>query len=342
MVLGTIIFALHRRTNVEIVAVGLTSAPAADQSPLAPTMTGEPGAARTARTVASKDQFGPRRDRGPVSASSALAGIDVPRSKATTEPGPPQMAEVSQHKEQAAEKVSPTVGKGDVDTPIVSIAERGQVPESDDRTARGKGNWGDVVDPDRDSKFELEPRESRARIVVPGRTHILSAEIGRMNAPRILREVEGDFDVSVRVAGTSHPGGKATTTHYPPYHGAGLLIWQDHENYVRLEIAADLQHGKVRPYANFEYRKDGALAMSSGIINTDGSNHLRLKRRGAEIYASFGPDGLRWTSFSPLTADLKERLSVGVAAINSSTRPLSAEFEGLDVIERDEPIKRHR
>ena len=112
-----------------------------------------------------------------------------------------------------------------------------------------------------------------------------------MNAPRILRDIKGDFDLSVRVAGTSHPGGKATTTVYSPYHGAGLLIWQDEENYVRLEIAADLQHGKARPYVNFEYRKEGALAVSSGIMNTDGSNHLRLKRRGDEIYASFGPDG---------------------------------------------------
>ena len=180
--------------------------------------------------------------------------------------------------------------------------------------------------------------KTRLRIIVPGKTHILSAEIGRVNAPRILRDIKGDFDVSVRVAGTSHPAGKATTTVYPPYHGAGLLIWQDQENYVRLEIAADLQHGKARPYVNFEYRKDGALAASSGIKNTDGSNHLRLKRRGAEIYASFGPDGVRWTSFSPLTAKLKDRLNVGVAAINSSTKPLTAEFEGFDVLEREEPI----
>jgi hypothetical protein len=31
---------------------------------------------------------------------------------------------------------------------------------------------------------------------------------------------------------------------YAPYHGAGLVIWQNPENYVRLEIAAGIQHGK--------------------------------------------------------------------------------------------------
>ncbi len=229
-----------------------------------------------------------------------------------------------------------------IDTPPASIADQGRAPEGHDRTGREKGNWGDAVDPDGDCKFELEPRENRVRIIVPGKTHILSAEIGYVNAPRILRDIEGDFDVSVRVAGTGHPGGKTTTNVYSPYHGAGLLIWQDQENYVRLEIAADLQHGKARPYVNFEHRKDGALATSSGIVNTDGSNHLRLRRRGAEIYASFSPDGVRWTSFSPITAHLQERLNVGVVAINSSTKPLTAEFEGFDVLEREEPVKRHR
>ena len=156
------------------------------------------------------------------------------------------MADVSQHKEQPAEKVAPTVGKASNDTPAAGVADQGLALEGNDRSAREKRTWGDAVDPDRDCKFELEPREDKVRIIVPGQTHILSAEIGRMNAPRILREIEGDFDVSVRVAGTSHPAGKATTTLYSPYHGAGLLIWQDQENYVRLEIAADLQHGKAR------------------------------------------------------------------------------------------------
>ena len=137
----------------------------------------------------------------------------------------------------------------------------------------------------------------------------------------------------MRVTGTGNPGGKPTTTLYPPYHGAGLLVWQDAENYIRLEIAADLQHRKARPYVNFEYRKDGTLATSSGIVNPEGSSHLRLRRRGDEICASFGPDGLHWTSFSPLFVELNDRLKVGVSAISSSTKLLTAEFEGLEALE---------
>ncbi len=71
---------------------------------------------------------------------------------------------------------------------------------SDLTELREKGNWGDAVDPDRDCIFELDRRENKVRISVPGKTHILSAEIGRVNAPRILRDTKGEFDVSVQFA----------------------------------------------------------------------------------------------------------------------------------------------
>ena len=298
-------------------------------------MTPKPETARTAQPVASPDQLSPPVDPGAVSEPSPLDRSRRTAFQSRDRTWSTSRARRFPNTKSSRPSKSPRVWeRSGNDRPTVSVADQGRAPEGLARTAREKGTWGDAVDPDGDCKFELEPREDKVRIIVPGKTHILSAEIGRVNAPRILRDIKGDFDVSVRVAGTSHPGGKATTTVYPPYHGAGLLIWQDQENYVRLEIAADLQHGKARPYVNFEYRKDGALAASSGIMNTDGSNHLRLKRRGDEIYASFGPDGVRWTSFSPLTAKLNDRLKVGVSAINSSTKPLTAEFEGLEALER--------
>ena len=219
------------------------------------------------------------------------------------------------------------------DLPAQTTRSEKASAEEPTQASRQKVDWGDFVDPDGDCQLELDQRDGRLRIVTPGKTHILSAEIGYLNAPRLLRDIKGDFDVTVRVAGTSHPGGKPTTTNYPPFHGAGILVWQDEANYVRLEIAADVQHAKPRPYVNFEYRKEGALAVSSGLKNSDGSNYLRLKRRGDEIVASFGPDGLRWTSFPPLFAKLNDRLNVGVLAINTATKPLTAELEGFELSE---------
>ncbi len=167
-----------------------------------------------------------------------------------------------------------------------------------------------------------------------GESHVLSAELDRLNAPRLFKGARGDFDARVVVTGVLHPAGRSTIAEYPaPFHGGGILLWQDEENYIRLEIAADVQHGKSRPYANFEYRKDGALALSQGLKISDNSSHLRLKRRADTIYAAFGPDGLRWTSFPPLVTKLKNRVQVGIAAINTSSKPLNAEFEKFVISE---------
>ena len=122
-----------------------------------------------------------------------------------------------------------------------------------------RNDWGKPIDPDGDCMFEIDEDNNRIRIAIPGTPHVLSAELGRGNAPRLLRPAGGNFDVSVSVGGVFHPSGRATTKEYAPYHGAGILVWQDDRNYVRLEIATDIRRGKVRSYANFELRREAHL-----------------------------------------------------------------------------------
>jgi hypothetical protein len=202
--------------------------------------------------------------------------------------------------------------------------------------ARKPADWGAVIDPDGDCQVVPDATANRVTILVPGTAHLLSAEIGGMNAPRILHGITGEFEVRVRATGTGHPGGEATTIQYNPYHGAGILIWQDPENYVRLEIAADLRKGKVFPYANFELREAGRLALTRGYKIQDGSSDLRLERRGDEIHGAVSADGRHWTPLPPLVAHLKDRVQVGVVAVNSASKPLKAGFEGFQVTGRPE------
>ena len=197
--------------------------------------------------------------------------------------------------------------------------------------AQKPADWGEVIDPDGDCRMLPDAIMNRITILVPGTLHLLSAEIGGMNAPRILHDITGDFEVRVRVTGTSHPGGKATTTQYNAYHGAGILLWQDPENYVRLEIAADLRKGKVFPYANFELRQAGRLAVTQGFKIQDGSSYLRLERRGDEIHGAVSSDGNHWTLLPPMIAHLEDRVKVGVVVVNSASKTLKAGFEELQV-----------
>ena len=150
--------------------------------------------------------------------------------------------------------------------------------------------WSDIVDPDSDCKIEHDPASNLVSIHVPGTPHVLSAEIGRLNAPRPPRGARR-FRGAHAGHGVFHPSGRATMPKYAPYHGAGVVVWQDERNYLRLEIAADVQKGKVRPYVNYEFRRDGGLAVSRGTKIEDGATNLRLERRGDEFFAAFAAFG---------------------------------------------------
>ena len=246
---------------------------------------------------------------------------------ATAPPGPPKppadaKPERNERLRAAAPDVDPPRQEGPLKPAMREAAKR----------IEGLSDRSRIIDPVGDCRVLLDTANDRASILVPGIAHLLSAEIDRMNAPRILQEVTGDFEVRVKVTGIDSPGSRALTTRYAPYHGAGILLAKDPGNYIRLEIAADHRKSGTFPYANFELRKDGRLGSSWGLKIEDGSSELRLRRLGDEVRAAFSPDGYHWTSFAPLIADFPDRLEVGIVAVNSATKPLEAHFEGFQLI----------
>ena len=63
----------------------------------------------------------------------------------------------------------------------------------------------------------------------------------------------------------------------------------------------------------------------------DGARYLRLERRGGEIHGAVSSDGSHWTLLPSLTANLKDRVKVGVVVVNSASKTLKAGFEELQV-----------
>ena len=101
------------------------------------------------------------------------------------------------------------------------------------------------------------------------------------NAPRVLSKLKGDFIAEVKVSGEFRPGATSTIPGRRPYHGAGLLLIKDKENYISLHRGCVYLDDKLRHYANFELRKDGELTISLYEIEIpDEDTYLRLERRG--------------------------------------------------------------
>jgi regulation of enolase protein 1 (concanavalin A-like superfamily) len=193
-----------------------------------------------------------------------------------------------------------------------------------------------VLDPWRDCDVSLDRQNEQLIIEVPATPHVLSAEVSQlpMNAPRVVRRVTGDFTASVHVLGRLEPG-PLKTTHYAPYHGAGLIIWQDPGNYLRLERAVGFINGRNHPYINYELREGGRLAVSHGFTIADHPLFLKLRREGGVFTAWYSRDGRRWVALGSVDATFADRVEVGVVAINSSRQTLSAKLGSLNV---DDPL----
>ena len=61
--------------------------------------------------------------------------------------------------------------------------------------------WGTAIDPDGDCQITAEG--SAVTMTIPATLHDLNADIDKYNAPRILRDVQGDFEIQVKVSASS-------------------------------------------------------------------------------------------------------------------------------------------
>jgi regulation of enolase protein 1 (concanavalin A-like superfamily) len=159
-----------------------------------------------------------------------------------------------------------------------------------------------------------------------------------VNTPRVLRNLDGDFIVQVKVSGNVTHKGNRTSDHYLAYHGAGLLLWQDGRTYLRLERAAIARDdGEGVHYANFELRMDGKPVRTgkTSFQTPDQDTYLRLERRGGQVFGSASEDGIRWHSFDPIAVDLPKEIKLGVSAINTSTEPFKAELSELELFRKE-------
>jgi regulation of enolase protein 1 (concanavalin A-like superfamily) len=208
-----------------------------------------------------------------------------------------------------------------------TIGTKPRVKSAPKPEAAGKelAGWGTLIDPDGDCR--VSPDGKALSVTVPGTLHDLNADIDKYNAPRVLRAVDGDFEIQVKVVGDFKPGEKALRAKTYPYNGAGLFVWRDSDNFIRLERGAIFNKGKIGTFATFEEREGGSTgALHNGGL-TPGTSYLKLARRGSRIFGFTSKDGKKWTALKPIDTVWPSDLKVGLDAINSSNQPFVVKFE---------------
>ncbi len=187
--------------------------------------------------------------------------------------------------------------------------------------------WGQLVNPDGDCTLDTD--QDSLVINVPAKAHDLSVELNRLNAPRMLQEVEGDFSIQVKVCGVLHPTTAGSIAGRLPYQSGGLLVWSDNRNYLRLERAGLAQDGSIHAITAFEVREKGELGAARVSEVADADTYLRLERRGNRFLGFVSSDGRQWTSLEPLEAEFPARVRIGVAVVNATQQPVTVRFESL-------------
>jgi regulation of enolase protein 1 (concanavalin A-like superfamily) len=188
--------------------------------------------------------------------------------------------------------------------------------------------WDKALDPDGDCTFRRD--KGALTIEIPGRVHDLGAERRVMNAPRLLRDVEGDFVAEVRVGGTFRPAEKPAGDYHVSFLAAGLLLMTGENTYVRLEKASKHEGGETQTFANWELRGNGRwLQKGSPAVKPLEAKEtfLRLERKGNRLLGAIRQDGEKWHDLTPLEITLPTKLKLGVAAINTSSETFAPRFD---------------
>jgi hypothetical protein len=204
--------------------------------------------------------------------------------------------------------------------------------------------WDSPLDPDKDCKFV---RDKRALIMeMPGSDHDYDPHRERLNAPRILRNLEGDFDMQVQVQIACLASRKSTVERQPSFVVAGFLLIPP-PSYgipcIRLEYGLAGQESGKDGYVALKHQ-DKAGGYSNAIWSRSWKNwplpektdhaYLRIKREGEKLYPSISPNGEKWTSLvgSAQFGRLPAKLKVGLAAYSTSTEPAKVRFEDFKLI----------
>jgi len=151
------------------------------------------------------------------------------------------------------------------------------------------------------------------RIVNAGGLEICAAN-GRdldgltLNAPRLMREISGDFAVEVCVSSACDE---------KPQMG-GLLVWKDKDNFLRFEKGVHGQNEvRLHGYVDGKYQVAGR-----GLLSGDEGIHLRLEREGKQFSAYCSVDGEEWLTCGKLTLPLEDPIQIGIHAIGMIDRTI--------------------
>ena len=204
-------------------------------------------------------------------------------------------------------------------------------PIPKDETGRIARVYGVAHDPDKGAEFRNVG--DTLHVSLPLRPRLLAPFRGALNAPRVWREVRGNFTATVKV---SFP----VRAKVPPRHedvpearaGGGLVVWLDATNLLTLTRDERECDGTPGEYLRAECCAKGFTRGAADYRAPQKAGYLRVTRWDKGLSCSYSRDGKKWTPLGSYAAEWGDTLKVGVVAENSFKAPFEVAFDEYTLI----------
>jgi regulation of enolase protein 1 (concanavalin A-like superfamily) len=186
------------------------------------------------------------------------------------------------------------------------------------------GNWDSSwywTDPNDDATYDFTAHTGFLRLTVPADNDL--AGVTNYDAPRLWFPYNGNFALE-------------TLVEFNPqeiYQGAGLLVWQDENSFLRIEFGFGGMGGEAKN-AVFVKQEEGSLILVNGVDlpNTVESIELRLQRDGNQFTAWYRQAGGSWQEIGSTELILGPTVDVGITQVTQyTTSEISADFDYFKV-----------
>jgi regulation of enolase protein 1 (concanavalin A-like superfamily) len=192
---------------------------------------------------------------------------------------------------------------------IQPVQSKANVPFSDNFSYKVLNPRWNVIDPDGGSTFSLTAHRGWLRITTtspPGRDLLGTIKV---NAPRILQTVSSDFVIETKISSIMNENDE----------GAGLLVWKDSANYLRLDRMSRTIGGPVQQQiffcgtigGNIPIPGETKIVLQSNVNPT----YLRLVRRGNVFSGYYSSNGISWHHVADVTFAAKNPVRTGIDII---------------------------
>lgn len=209
-----------------------------------------------------------------------------------------------------------------------------------------EGGWSKPVDPDGDCKIK---RDNGTLIIeMPGSEHEYDPARDRVNAPRILRDFEGDFDIQLRLQIDCQPSIKSTVNDQPSYVAGGFVVFFPEtfgtiffrfqygvtgrgirSDGYSTQLSRDVKGGSVNGACDKRWEKWPFKGKPDHV-------YLRLLRERDGVVdvlaCDISPDRKEWVGIGGSGfLRLPSKLKVALAAFSTSSEPSKVRFDQLKV-----------